>query len=652
MGTRLTRALRRGWLAALLALAAPVPALAASIGLEGGAIVLGKTESMPITVRVDEIPGTEDLPLRLSVNVGSFSEPMRLGPGKYRVTYVPPTTRFPQVALVAVWRETGTDARIDFIKFPLFGTARVPVASKNAVEVRAKIGFDSFGPVPADKKGRALIAVTVPPDVHFADVTIKDRVGVSVTKQVPIEVPGYNRLTAALVPHAVLADGQSEVRLDVFYDLGGADVPPDRIQVQPSMGRAIFFRAGKGRYVFKYFPPAGASEPHVSFTVTVRGDPTARATTRLDLGLPPPARVLVRPPPVELAAGSPESSTVGVMVLDATGMGLPGQAVKLAANGQPVTPLTYRGNGLYEAPWRAPASYPPGGLVQFQGSVAVGPRQIASQANYQLQAAPKPGSVMARFTPSPVPADGRTVARLVLDVRDAAGLPLENAQLIPVVSDGTLGPLEAAGRGRLTATYVAPAALPDGEVVLKVVDENGGFERTLPVPVRSNPRRFLLGLTAGYALSPGDAAGPRFGVEAWVPWRAGGFSFASGVAASYGSAARTVTDATGTLQSRSEATFVPVALKLGWEIVAARRFSVTLGGGAVGTFATFKNALAGGETSAWGLGGLGFAQATWALGPGQLVLEAFYAYAPVESGGFRLDAGGPGALAGYRLGIF
>ncbi len=48
------------------------------------------------------------------MNVGSFSEPMRLGPGKYRVTYVPPTTRFPQVALVAVWRETGTDARIDF----------------------------------------------------------------------------------------------------------------------------------------------------------------------------------------------------------------------------------------------------------------------------------------------------------------------------------------------------------------------------------------------------------------------------------------------------------------------------------------------------------------------------------------------------------
>lgn len=652
MRTRQTRALRHGWLAALAALAAPIPALAASIGLEGGAIVLGKTESMPITVRVDEVPGTEDLPLRLSVNVGSFSEPVRLGPGKFRVTYVPPPTRFPQVALVAVWRETGPGARIDFIKFPLFGTTRVPVASQNAVEVRAKIGFDTFGPVPADRKGRAQIAVTVPPDVHLADVTIKDRVGVSVTKQVPIEVPAYNRLTAALVPHAVVADGQSEVRLDVFYDLGGADVPPERIQVQPSVGRAVFFRAGKGRYVFKYFPPAGATDAHVTFAVGVRGDPSARASTRLDLGLPPPARLLVRPPPLELAAGSPGSSTAGVMVLDATGMGLPGQAVQLVANGQPVTPLTYRGNGLYEAPWRAPQSYPPGGLVQFQASVAAGAVRLAAQANYQLQAAPKPGSVMARFTPSPVPADGRTVAQLVLDVRDAAGLPLENAQLIPVISDGTLGALEPAGRGRLAASYVAPPALPDREVVLKVVDENGAFERVLPVPVRSDPRRFLLGLAAGYAASPGDAAGPRFGVEAWVPWRAGGFSFGSGVAVSYGTAARTVSDATGTLQSRSEATFVPVALKLGWEILAARRIAVTLGGGPVATFVTFKNALGGSETSAWGLGGMGFAQAAWALGPGHLVLEASYSYAPVESGGFRIDAGGPGAMAGYRLGIF
>ena len=143
---------------------APAVARASFISVQGGAIVLGRTQAATVTIGVEEPPGTEDRPLRLSVNVGAFSEPVRIGPGKFKATYVPPPERYPQVALVAVWKETGPDARIDFIKFPLFGTTRVPVVSRNAVEVRAKIGFDSFGPVPADRKGRALIPVTVPPD--------------------------------------------------------------------------------------------------------------------------------------------------------------------------------------------------------------------------------------------------------------------------------------------------------------------------------------------------------------------------------------------------------------------------------------------------------------------------------------------------------
>ena len=103
----------------------------------------------------------------------------------------------------------------------------------------ARTTFDSFGPVSADRRGRAEIPVSVPPDVHEAQILIRDRGGAQVTKNVPIEVPPYNRLTAALVPHAVVADGESWVRLDVLYDLGGADVPPDRIQVHPSAGAAV-----------------------------------------------------------------------------------------------------------------------------------------------------------------------------------------------------------------------------------------------------------------------------------------------------------------------------------------------------------------------------------------------------------------------------
>jgi hypothetical protein len=88
-------------LATALVLLVSAQGWAASLSLERSPIVLGRTESVAVTFKVDEPAGTEDRPLRLSVNVGSFGEISRLGPGTYRAVYVPPATRFPQVALVA-----------------------------------------------------------------------------------------------------------------------------------------------------------------------------------------------------------------------------------------------------------------------------------------------------------------------------------------------------------------------------------------------------------------------------------------------------------------------------------------------------------------------------------------------------------------------
>lgn len=637
----------------LCAVLAPAVSRASSINIEGGAVVLGKTESVPITIRVDEPPGAELRPLRLAVNVGSFSEPTRLGPGKYRAIYIPPSTRFPQLALVAVWRETGPDAPIDFLRFPLFGSTRISVTTQRGAQVRAQVGFDDFGPFTADAKGVANIPVAVPPEVLSANLAITDTTGVVVKKTVPVSVPTYNRLTAALVPHAVVADGNSWVRLDVLYALGGAAVPADRIRVRPSVGSATIQSALGGRYVFRYVPPAGTPAGSVSFAITVDGDPVARAGAKLTLGLPPPAKLLLRPPSLPLAAGSGETAPVSLLVMDSAGLGLGDQRAEITANGVPLSPIVYKGAGIYEATFRAPEAYPAGGLIQFFGAVP-GPTKtpIATTTNYQLQAAPRPGAVTARFDPSPVPVDGRTVARLRLDVRDLAGMPLSKAKLIAVASDGLLGRLEESGPGTYEATYTPPSSLPSGDATLKVVDENGGFEQTTTLPLRNDPRRLLVGASAGWAQSPGDAAGLRFGVDAWVPFRLGPANLSAGVAADVGTVERDVVDATGTLLSRSSATFLPVSLQLSLEALSGRRLSLSVGGGAVATLARFKNSLAGPEQVGWGLGGMGSLTGAWAIGRGHAFLELSYAYAPAETSDFRLDAGGPKAAVGYRLGVF
>lgn len=643
------------WLRLAIAVAVSAPAVprAASIHLERGAVVLGKTESMPMIIRVDEPPGADVRPLRIAVNVGSFSEPTRLGPGKYRVVYIPPSTRYPQLALVAVWRETGPDAQIDFLRFPLFGTTKVPVTTKRGAKIQAQVGFESFGPFTADAKGSANIPVAVPPEVQSADLAITDTTGVVVKKTVPVSVPPYNRLTAALVPHAIVADGNSWVRLEVLYALGGAGVPADQIHVRPSVGTATIQSALGGRYVYRYVPPQGTPAGTVSFTITVDGDPVARSSAKLTLGLPPPARVVVRPPSTPIAAGSGESAPVSLLVMDMDGLGLGDQRPEFTANGAPLAPIVYKGAGIYEATYKAPEVYPPGGLVQFFGSVP-GPSKtpIAATTNYQLQAPPRPATVMALVDPSPVPVDGHTVARVRLDVRDLAGMPLTRANLITVASDGVVGKLEEPSAGIYVADYTPPASLPRGEATLKIIDAIGGFEQTVPLPLRQDPRRLLIGASAAWAQSPGDAAGLRPGFDVWAPFRFGRANLALGAAISGGRVEREVADATGTLVSRSTGTFLPVSLQLAFEAWSARRLSVAFGAGAVATLGRFGNSLGGPEQVGWGLGGMGFASGAWALGRGQAFLELSWAYAPVETPDFRLDAGGPKAAIGYRLGVF
>jgi hypothetical protein len=633
------------------ALAAAGDARAASIRLEG-AVVLGRTESAPVAIVVDEPAVEAEQPLRLSVNVGSFSEPTRVSPGRYTAVYVPPRTRYPQVALVAVWRETGPEAPIEFLRIPLFGTTRIQVTAAPRALVRVRAGFEEFGPVRANRRGRAEVPITVAPGVSQCDVVIAEPGAAPVTKRLPVEVPPYNRLTAALVPHAIVADGRSRVRLEVLYDLGGADVPPDRIRVRPSVGTVSFRSASGGRYTYEYVAPAGTAARSATFAVSVAGDPTAAAAATLTLGLPPPERVIVTPPPTSVAA-SGETTAAAALVLDAAGMGLPGLHLSASANGEALPPAVDRGGGRYELPFRAPATYPPGGLVQLYVN-AQGPdgAQVTGTANWQLEAPPVPRSLAARIVPSPVPADGRTEATVSFDVRDAAGMPLPRAELIAVASHGTVGKVRERGGGLYEVRYVGPARLPDGESVLRVVDGSGTLDRTLRLPLREPPRRVLLGLGGGYARSPGAASGPRATADLWAPFRIGGAVLGAGVSASYGTAEQTVSDASGTLRSVTRAEFVPVALRLGWELAAGRRASLTVGAGGVAAFGRFESSLASATEAGWAPGWLAFAGGAWALGPGHAFVEASFGSAVIETDRYRLDPGGLSATVGYRVAVF
>ncbi|MBL8957622.1 MAG: hypothetical protein JNK82_43005 [Myxococcaceae bacterium] len=615
--------------------------------MEKQPVLLGKTESVGVTITLDEPPGAEVRPLRVAVNVGSFSPVQRKGPGKYTTTYVPPATRFPQVALVAVWRETGAEAPIEFLRIPLYGSTKLPVGAKPGSEVTAEVGDLSFGPMKVDADGRVDVPISVPPGLRDVGVKVKDPRGGVGNKKIGIEVPPYNRVTAALVPHALVADGQGEARLDVFYDLGGADVPPSRIKVTASVGEARLEKADKGRYVYRYRPPSGATAANVEFTVSVSGDPTAKATATLKLGQPPPDKLVLRPPQSKLRADGVSKVKVEVIVFDEAGLGVANQPVRVAANGEGLGLPTYRGNGLYEFDWVAPAEFPPGGLVQFVAT----DDKLQGAANYQLVAPSAPSEVTARVVPDPIPADGHTDAVVHLDVRDAAGLPLTGAKLLAVASHGTLGPLSEDGEGRYSAHLQAPSGVPDGKALIRVVDSTGTFEQKVELPMREDPKRLLIGVRGGFTHSLQELMGPRGGFDLSLSFRAGPVLLWLSALAQVGLAQQTVSDSSGSLSTQSQLWFVPVQARLAAELWAGRRLSLQLGGGGGATWARYNTTLTGLVSSAWGANVGGFVALNLAAGPGHFFFEAGYTWAPVSGAGFRVEAGGVGLALGYRLGV-
>lgn len=620
-------------------------AQAASISFDEDPIVLGRTESATAIIEAEETPGTEDRPLRVSVNVGSFGEVTRIARGKYRAVYHPPRTRFPQFAFVAVGRETGPDAPIAFLRVPLYGATRLPIETRSGSVVSVEVSGRVYGPVKASARGKASVAILVPPGVREGLIVATDPKGVVTQRKVLVADQPYNRLTAHVVPHAVLANGRDQARLEIYYDLE-AELPLTSLVVTASAGLLTFQSREANKFVYRYLAPSEGDAKAVRFSVTVATDPVAQAAPVLELGLPDPTRVVVRPPARAIPAGS--SAPFTLLVLDSEGLGVPAVKVVVSCAGKDFPPPRYVGSGLYEATFLAPATYPPTGAVEIEATVVGGAgRRVNGAVTYQLE---PPRTLVAGVSPDPVPADGATEAALTLDFRDGTGAPVKGAHLAFTPSHGQVGALEEVAEGRYRVTYVPPGEIPEGEVTVKVED-GLGFEQAVRIPLRPRARRLFLGVRVGLTHSLGDLFSGRAGLELFVPLRLFGRNFGLGLSASYGQASKSVTDSTGALFERVDVSFVPTALRLGLEVYSGARLSVNACVGAVLTWASFRTA-SGGRLSRFGPGALGSLGGVFELGPGQVVGDLSLAYAPIVGGDFRLQAGGLGIELGYRLAIF
>lgn len=553
-----------------------------------GAIVLGETTSVEVLLSAPEPPEGESRPLRLSVNVGSFGPVQRIQAGRYRATYELPSTRHPQVAFVAVWRETGPEAPIHFFRVPLSGRTTLPVRTKPGATVKVFVEERVFGPVIAGANGRAEVPIVVPPGVPEV-VATSTTTKIQSQATVDTGVPPYNRLTLAVTPYLVEADGQSSATVHVIYDAKGTPPPINRVRVTASGGQLTAMGAEDNRYRFRFVAPRELQETKVKLQVRIDGDRASEAKVELELGRPSPAQIVILSPEVPLVADGTSTSTVQVLAIDRLGLGVPRLVLTATAAGVRILGLKDAGEGRYLLRLGAPVVYPPGGSARLEVELESPP--LRAERMLKLAPPPWPSSVSIETDPSTPSGDVEDPFLVLLEASSADGSPLDDAKLGLQVSSGKRTEVEALGQGRYRA-IVMPSG-EDESVLLTVKDASGRFETRREVRFRT--QRHLLGFGLGGGI--GYAAGgllpfvqfelrlrPELLERRLALYLAGGYRhYARTFALPPAFAASGLTEISGLLQ------VFPASLGVSYDFFGGRTWAAYAGGG--GVLAGFINQL-------------------------------------------------------------
>lgn len=387
-----------------------------TVAASPGALTLGvdKTANVAFGFTGGEPAALSRIQVVHATSAGTLANLTNLGGGQYGGLYTAPTVNTPQVAMITAV-DAGDPARgYGAVAIPLAANVEQAVQVPPGASVLLKVGGRDFGPVTADKKGRAKIPVVVPAGVLTATrVVVVD--GNPTEEPFTLSVPETRRLSLFPTYAAIPADGRLQVPVRVFVVT--PDGRPDgnaELVLSATAGSVGPARhEGGGVYVASYAPPhgnavttatieaklAGASPVHVDKWV-VNLVPTR--ATRLGLTAEPPV----------LPAGAP---SLGILAKAAgpDGAALAGRTLAFRANGAKLAKVEDLRNGDYRA------TFTPTG----KGPVEVGASVTAASANNAL------ARVLVVTAQERLAPDGLSSAELTVATVDDFGSPVPNVDV-------------------------------------------------------------------------------------------------------------------------------------------------------------------------------------------------------------------------------
>jgi hypothetical protein len=253
-------------------------------------VILGQDPTSTLMFSVLDKAGNpvEGAELVASANVGEVQALTPLTGGNYSAVYVPPSTPFPQVAIISVW-DKSRPSTSGFFTIPLIGKVNYPVdARAPGVTLIFKVGETTFPPAVTDASGKASVPITVPPGVQYADVELIQASGARSTQKIDLQVPPFNRLAIGSVPDFITADGESKTKVRVFA-VDGKGLPADSqtINVTADQGTLSPIRFVRdGVYEAVYTAPRLESSSRATLVATLAGN-EASSSDSVVIGLEP-----------------------------------------------------------------------------------------------------------------------------------------------------------------------------------------------------------------------------------------------------------------------------------------------------------------------------------------------------------------------------
>ena len=492
------------WAVAAPAIAAEATAARPLVIQAPANLVLGEQQKVQVEVKLGAplAPGTQ---VQSRASAGQFTD-LAAGGRTLVGAYLAPATLFPQVAILgAVVKLEGGKTVAAFHPLPLFGVGDLPVQGKRRQPLSVKVGPLTFGPVKADRNGRATIRIRVPPGYDHAMAN---------GKRVDLGEAPFKRILGIALDEQVAADGASTTSIQAMVvDKYGKPDPLARVFARVERGKVTpVAPVGPGLYSTTYTSPPDVGTGADKVTIGVVGEEISRDTVTLKLvrGAARNVNAWLDPATYEIGAPPP---MVWVSVADAAGTPLDAN-VELSSEAGKFGPTRKTGPGKYVASFTPPDRF--GGRKELAiTATAMTPGGAPVKREVSLGLKPgKPNQVVVVDGKYEGVADGRSHVSFAFRVLDRQGNPVPNAPVTVKADTGAAEPPQPTADG-YTVRYVPPLSFePTGASV--TIEAEGSARAVLPIQLAAAENLVLLGARAGYSTNLGSLQTPTLGLDVGV----------------------------------------------------------------------------------------------------------------------------------------